>query len=69
MEKIGIFYAPLVFLCLPTWYIFWLKGVFCPFWYVVPRNIWQPCFQPTYDYEHLLKHHKQELRTEVLTIT
>jgi hypothetical protein len=23
-------------------YILWLFGIFLPFWYVVPRNIWQP---------------------------
>jgi hypothetical protein len=29
------------------WYILWSFGVnlvyFCPFWYVAPRKIWQPC--------------------------
>jgi hypothetical protein len=25
------------------WYILWLFGIFFPFWYVVPRKIWQPC--------------------------
>jgi hypothetical protein len=24
-------------------YILWLFGIFPPFWYVVPRKIWQPC--------------------------
>jgi hypothetical protein len=24
------------------WYIFWPFGIFFPFWYVVPRKIWQP---------------------------
>jgi hypothetical protein len=26
------------------WYILWLFGIFFPFWYVVPRKIWHPCF-------------------------
>jgi membrane protease YdiL (CAAX protease family) len=26
------------------WYILWLFGLFFPFWYVVPRKIWQPWF-------------------------
>jgi hypothetical protein len=30
MEDVGIFYGHF--------------GVFFPFWYVVPRKIWQPCF-------------------------
>jgi hypothetical protein len=25
------------------WYILWLFGLMLPFWYVVSRNIWQPC--------------------------
>jgi hypothetical protein len=25
------------------WYILWSFVIFFPFWYVVPRNIWQPC--------------------------
>jgi hypothetical protein len=25
------------------WYIFPRFGTFYPFWYVVPRTIWQPC--------------------------
>jgi hypothetical protein len=29
------FYATLVFL--------WASGIFSPFWYVSPRQIWQPC--------------------------
>jgi hypothetical protein len=27
------------------WYIFPRFGTFYPLWYVVPRKIWQPCFQ------------------------
>jgi hypothetical protein len=26
-----------------TWYIFPRNGILSPFWYVAPRNIWQPC--------------------------
>jgi hypothetical protein len=25
------------------WYILWSFVVFSPFWYIVPRKIWQPC--------------------------
>jgi hypothetical protein len=31
------------------WYILWsfgTFGIFFPFWYVVPRKIWQPCVAP-----------------------
>jgi hypothetical protein len=30
---------------LTIWYILWSFGIpnFLPFWYVVPREIWQPC--------------------------
>jgi hypothetical protein len=31
----GIIYGHLIYL--------WLLGLFSPFWYVVPRKIWQPC--------------------------
>jgi hypothetical protein len=24
------------------WYILWSFGIFFPFWYIVPRQIWQP---------------------------
>jgi hypothetical protein len=24
------------------WYIMWEFGIFFPFWYFVPRKIWQP---------------------------
>jgi hypothetical protein len=27
------------------WYILWLFGIFFPFWTIVPRQIWQPCFR------------------------
>jgi hypothetical protein len=37
----GIFYGRLVFV-MAIWYILWLFGIFFPFWYVVPRKIWQP---------------------------
>jgi hypothetical protein len=28
-----------------NWFILWSFGIF---WYVVPRRIWQPCFQPSF---------------------
>jgi hypothetical protein len=34
LQLFGIFSGHLVF--------FWLFGIFSPFWYVVPRKIWQP---------------------------
>jgi hypothetical protein len=38
----GIFCGHLVYFVV-IWYILWLFGIFSPFWYVVPRKIWQPC--------------------------
>jgi hypothetical protein len=35
-----IFYGPLVYF-IATLYIFWWFGSFFPFWYIVPRKIWQ----------------------------
>jgi hypothetical protein len=37
----GIFYGHLVYFMV-IWYILWSFGIFFPFWYVVPRKIWQP---------------------------
>jgi hypothetical protein len=50
MEDVGIFYRHLVYFkaiwytsFLDIWYILWQIGTFPPpFWYVVPRKIWQP---------------------------
>jgi hypothetical protein len=49
MENVGIFNAHLVRLAAiyvvflwPFWFILWSFGTFSPFWYVVPREIWQP---------------------------
>jgi hypothetical protein len=49
MEEVGIFYGPLVNFNLFC-YILWTFGIVCgnlvyffPFWYFVPRKIWQPC--------------------------
>jgi hypothetical protein len=42
MEDAGIFYSHLVYFT-AIWYILWLFGISFPFWYVVPRQIWQPC--------------------------
>jgi hypothetical protein len=49
MEDVGIFYVHLVNF-LANWHFWWQFGTFChllvhfyPFWYLVPRKIWQPC--------------------------
>jgi hypothetical protein len=42
MEDVGIFYGHLVYFVVIL-YILWLFGIFLPFWYVVPRKVWQPC--------------------------
>jgi hypothetical protein len=50
MEDVGLFYGHSVHFT-SIWYILWplgihilwLFGTFPPFWYVVPRKIWQPC--------------------------
>jgi hypothetical protein len=49
MENVGIFYGVWSHFA-AIWYIFCPFGIFCgnvvyfpPFWYVVPRKIWQPC--------------------------
>jgi hypothetical protein len=50
MEGAGIFYGHLIYFK-ALWYAYtyysqlvflWLFGIFLPFWYVVPRKIWQP---------------------------
>jgi hypothetical protein len=46
--EIGIFYGHLEYdthlvYLKDILYIFWSFGTFFPFWYVVPRKIWQPC--------------------------
>jgi hypothetical protein len=48
MEDVGIFYGPLVHFTVFC-YILWTPGTvpgnlvyFFPFWYFVPRKIWQP---------------------------
>jgi hypothetical protein len=33
----------------PVWDILFLFGIFFPFWYVVPRKIWQPWFAASPD--------------------
>jgi hypothetical protein len=50
MEDVGIFHEHLVYVFdghlvhyMTIWYILWPFGIFFPFWYVVPRKIWQPC--------------------------
>jgi hypothetical protein len=49
METLGIFYDHLVYFT-AIGNILWPFGIFCghlvyfsPFWYFVPRKIWQPC--------------------------
>jgi hypothetical protein len=39
---VGLFYGHLVYF-VAFWSILWLFTIFFPFWYVVPRKIWQPC--------------------------
>jgi hypothetical protein len=41
----GIFCGYLIYFVV-IWYILWLFGIFSPFWYDVPRKIWQPCPGP-----------------------
>jgi hypothetical protein len=49
MENIGTIYGWLVYF-IDVWYILWTFGLFCSyvfgiillFWYIVPREIWQP---------------------------
>jgi hypothetical protein len=47
MEVVGILYIHLIYfaatLVYAVWSILWLFGILFPFWYVVPRKIWQPC--------------------------
>jgi hypothetical protein len=54
MENLGIFYDHLVYFTIfwpfGLFYYFWPFGIYCgnlvyfpPFWYFVPRKIWQPC--------------------------
>jgi hypothetical protein len=49
LEDAGAFYGPLVYFTyghlvyfVAIWYILLPFGIFFPFWYVVPRQIWQP---------------------------
>jgi hypothetical protein len=41
LRPFGIFCGHLVYL-VAIWYILSPFGIFFPFWYVVPRKIWQP---------------------------
>jgi hypothetical protein len=50
MENTGIFYEHLAYFT-AIGNILWSFGIFCghliyfsPFWYLVPRKFWQPCF-------------------------
>jgi hypothetical protein len=38
----GLLYGHLIYF-MAIWYILWSFGIFPPFWYIVPREIWQPC--------------------------
>jgi hypothetical protein len=49
MEDVGIFSGHLVYVTAIS-HIVWTFGIICgnlvhfpPFWYIVPRKIWQPC--------------------------
>jgi hypothetical protein len=34
-------------MAIPSFLLFLVYfGIFFPFWYIVPRKIWQPCFTP-----------------------
>jgi hypothetical protein len=51
MEDVGIFYKRLIHFTV-FYYILWIFGIVCgnlvyfsPFWYFVPRKIWQPWLQ------------------------
>jgi hypothetical protein len=51
IENLGILYVHLVYF-MAIGNILWPFGIFCghlvyfsPFWYVVPRKIWQPCLE------------------------
>jgi hypothetical protein len=55
IKDVSIFYDHLVYFT-AFGYILWQYGIFygcleCfpPFWYVVPRKIWQPCLLPTHN--------------------
>jgi hypothetical protein len=41
--------------CIAVWYILWSFGIFLPFWYVVPRKIWQPWYSL---HKHVAGSHK-----------
>jgi hypothetical protein len=56
MEDDGIFYGHLVHFTVSC-YILWAFGIvrgnlvyFFPFWYFVPRKIWQPCTRPSFPF-------------------
>jgi hypothetical protein len=40
---LGLFCGRLVYFTV-IWYILRLNGTVVPFWYVVTRKIWQPCY-------------------------
>jgi hypothetical protein len=42
MENVGIFYVHLDHYFMAILNILWPFGTFFPFWYIVPRKIWQP---------------------------
>jgi hypothetical protein len=41
IEDVGIYYGHLAYVT-AICYVLWSFGAFTPFWYVVPRKIWQP---------------------------
>jgi hypothetical protein len=48
------------------WYNLWSFGTFFPFWYFVPRKIWQPCPRPP---EGGHKHEKEKEENPTFTST
>jgi hypothetical protein len=46
MEDVGIIHIWTFGLMTAIGYILWSFGIIVPFWYVIPRKIWQPCSFP-----------------------
>jgi hypothetical protein len=58
-----------------TWYILRPFGTFCgylacilPFWYVVPRKIWQPCKRVKLNWDPFTKNHSKYKRNALTCI-
>jgi hypothetical protein len=71
MKDVDKFYVRLVYFTVNS-YILWPFGIFCrhfniviPFWYIVPRKIWQPWAEGI-NYEHLLCLHNKMDRSYLI---